>query len=102
MRTWLRRLVRRWTLRQDARDPRVPTDLPLALQRVQVGECLPWKGTTFKVGKVIGGDFPCIILVPNGLTRGAKLRGLRNARDTFRAVRDERRAIAAALKSEAS
>lgn len=78
-------VFRRWLLRADLRNPALPENLPPALERFEVGESLPWKGTTFKVGKIIGGDFPMIILVPTGMTRGAKLQGLRNMRDIGRA-----------------
>jgi hypothetical protein len=39
---------------------------------------------TFRVGKVIGGPFPCIILVPTGLTKGTKLRTMRQFRTAAR------------------
>lgn len=85
--------VRRLTLRADLR----AADLPPSLLPFMVGESIPLKGQWFKVGKVVGGDFPVLILVPSGATRGAKLRGLRNFRDAGRAVRDDRRAIAKSL-----
>lgn len=81
----LKLAVRRWQMSADLRNPDVPGDLPPAFERFAVGETLPWKGTSFKVGKIIGGDFPMIILVPTGMTRGAKIQGLRNMRDLGRA-----------------
>jgi len=92
--------VRRWTLRglrgrqlqYDANATHPLTGdfdggaLPPGLQQFTVGEVLPWKGTKFKVGKVVGGDFPCVILVPVGITHGLKLRALRHARDRMREV----------------
>src|SRR5262252_4390244 len=89
--------LRRWTLAADARDPRLPDDVPPALRQFTVGESFPWKGTRFRVGKIIGGDLPCLIILPCGPTHGEKLRGLRRARETFRQVRKDRRAIAASL-----
>lgn len=79
--------IRRWTLREDLHASTADgTDfqggaIPPELQRYEKGELLPWKGLTFRVGKVVGGDFPCVILVPVGLTRGAKLRRMRVFRD---------------------
>lgn len=81
----LKLAFRRALLRADLRDPSVPSDLPPEFERFAVGEVLPWKGTKFKVGKIVGGDFPVIILVPAGRTRGATLQGLRNVRDIGRA-----------------
>jgi hypothetical protein len=66
--------------------------IPAALQQFSVGEALPWKGTMFKVGKVVGGDFPCVILVPVDRTKGAKLNAMRNFRDLARAVRKRQEA----------
>lgn len=63
--------------------------IPPALAGFTVGESLPWKGVSFKVGKIVGGDFPCVILVPAGRTRGAKLQALRNFRDLSAAVTKE-------------
>lgn len=89
--------LRRLVLRFDARHPELPTTLPPELDRFDVGETLPWKGVSFRVGKIIGGEFPMVILVPNGRTRGAKLRRLRNLRDAGRDYRDEQRAIRKSL-----
>jgi hypothetical protein len=75
--------------------------LPPQLERFTPGEALPWKGVQFKVGKVVGGDFPCVILVPVGLTKGAKLQAMRNFRDVARRVRDDRQAVAAAMQAQA-
>ncbi|MET0742942.1 MAG: hypothetical protein ABWY78_06185 [Microvirga sp.] len=94
----LRLIVRRWTLaglrhrqlQYDANATHPATgdfdggDIPAELQQFVVGEVLPWKGLKFKVGKVVGGQFPCVILVPAGLTHGMKLRALRHARDRMR------------------
>lgn len=56
-------------------------DVPEQLRHFAPGEVLPWKGVSFKVGKVCGGEFPCIILVPTSITHGAKLRTMRRFRD---------------------
>jgi hypothetical protein len=87
----LARAVRRWTLRNDHNATHPLTgdfdadgSLPPNLQHFQTGEVLPWKGVRFRVGKVVGGDFPCIILVPAGITHGTKLRTLKNFRDLNR------------------
>jgi hypothetical protein len=61
--------------------------IPPALEKFTVGENLPWKGVMFKVGKIVGGDFPMVILVPVDRTRGAKLTVMRNFRDLAREVR---------------
>lgn len=58
--------------------------IPPEFAHFQVGEVLPWKGHRFKVGKVVGGELPCIILVSAGPTRGTKLRTLKNFRDAER------------------
>jgi hypothetical protein len=78
--------IRRWTLREDLHASRADGDwdagaIPPQLQRFEKGEVLPWKGITFRVGKVVGGEFPCLILIPVGLTRGRKLHALRQLRD---------------------
>ena len=78
--------VRRWTLREDVNSSTASGDfdagaIPPQLQRFEKGELLPWKGISFRVGKVVGGDFPCVILVPVALTHGRKLQALRRFRD---------------------
>lgn len=97
--TALKRVIRRWVMTADMRNPSLPDDLPPGLERFTVGESFPLKGSWFKVGKVVGGEFPVIILVPTGMTRGAKLQGLRNMRDIGRAHlkrgADVRKALAA-------
>ena len=62
-------------------------EVPKGLQQFEVGEALPWKGVWFKVGKVVGGDLPCVILVPTNITKGTKLRTLRTFRDVARMAR---------------
>jgi hypothetical protein len=89
--------VRRWLLRGDLRSPDLPADIPPALQQFHVGELLPWKGTTLKVGKIVGGDFPALILIPTGRTHGATLKGLRNMRDLGRHALAEQRAVKKSL-----
>lgn len=83
--TLLKRFVRRWIVASDARDPSIGGEIPPVLEPFRVGEAIPLKGAWFTVGKVIGGDHPMMILIPKGLTHGAKLRGLRNMRDIGRA-----------------
>lgn len=88
----LRALViaaRRLLLNRDQNDPLWDGGaIPPALHRFTPGEVLPWKGVAFKVGKIVGGDCPCVILVPVGSTRGAKLRRMRQYRDLVRDLRD--------------
>jgi hypothetical protein len=77
--------IRRWTLREDINSSTADGDfdagaIPPQLQRYEPGELLPWKGLTFRVGKVVGGPQACIILVPVGLTHGSKLQTLRQYR----------------------
>jgi hypothetical protein len=67
--------------------------VPAPLQKFAVGEILPWKGISFRVGKVIGGDFPMVILIPADRTRGAKLQSMRNFRDLARQVRDNQQRL---------
>jgi hypothetical protein len=87
-------VFRRWLINRDNADPLWGGgDIPPALQPFQVGENLPWKGVNFKVGKVVGGAVPCIILLPVDKTRGAKLQGMRNFRDMARqAIKDQKEA----------
>lgn len=94
---------RRWLIRGDVRAAALekPEDLPPPLQPFQVGETLPWKGQRFKVAKIVGDPIPMIMLVPVGLTKGAKLRGLRNVRDIGRRHLEEQRRTARALRAEA-
>lgn len=86
----LRMAVRRWTLREESKmtgadgDFEHPGAIPPELRHFEKGEVLPWKGVMFRVGKVVGGLFPCIILVPTGLTKGAKLTTMREFRDAAR------------------
>ncbi len=80
--------LRRILMNRDHNDPLWDGgEVPSYLQQFTVGEALPWKGTMFKVGKVVGGNFPCVILVPVDRTKGAKLKTMRNFRDLARAVR---------------
>ncbi len=60
-------------------------EIPHELQHFQRGELVPFKGLMFRVGKVVGGPMPAVILVPVGLTRGTKLRTMRQFRDRARA-----------------
>lgn len=79
----------------------VDGDLPVALRQFERGELLPWKGVNFRVGKVVGGDFPAIILVPTTPTHGAKLRTMRNFRDAARFKINREREVRAALLEKA-
>lgn len=86
----LTRFFRRVLTNRDMGDPMWDGgEIPAALKPFATGESLPWKGVMFKVGKVVGGDFPCVILVPADRTRGAKLQQMRRFRDLSRAVRKE-------------
>lgn len=91
-----KRAVRRMTLTADLKRPDLPAPGPM-LEHFAIGETLPWKGITFKVGKIVGGDFPMVILVPSGRTHGAKLRGLRTMRDIGRHELAEQRATKKSL-----
>jgi len=92
MRRWLRtpmRWLRGLLVNRDLGDPLWDGGrVPAYLAGFQEGEALPWKGVVFRVGKIVGGDTPAIILVPVGLTHGGKLRTLRAARDLMRQARD--------------
>lgn len=91
IRAWAAREVRSFNLKGDANASHPVTgdfdggDIPPVLQKFQAGEFLPWKGVQFRVGKVVWGDFPCVILVPAGVTHGRKLQILRQYRDIQRA-----------------
>jgi hypothetical protein len=87
----LKLAMRRAIMRHDLREPALPDALPPELEPFHVGEVLPWKGVKFRVGKIVGGDFPVLILVPVTATRGAQLRRLRSGRDVGRAVLKEQR-----------
>jgi hypothetical protein len=93
----LKLAFRLWLLRGDLRSPDLPTDIPPALEPFRVGELLPWKGTMLRVGKIVGGDFPALILIPVSRTHGAKLKGLRNLRDSGRHALAEQRAVKKSL-----
>jgi hypothetical protein len=96
------RALRRWLLQRDANNPSLPSAEQSALMHFTVGESFPIKGVWLKVGKVVGGDVPMLILVPSGRTRGARLRTLRALRDIGRDAMKERRRVNAALRKEAS
>jgi hypothetical protein len=67
--------LRRILVNRDMNDPMWDGGvIPPGLLQFGVGESLPWKGVRFKVGKVVGGDFPCIILVPVGYSHGTHVR----------------------------
>lgn len=89
---WLRhpiRLIRGLFLNRDMNDPLWDGgQVPDHLQQFTPGEILPWKGVSFRVGKVIGGKFPMVILIPAGATHGKRIRNLRIFRDMLREVRD--------------
>lgn len=91
--------LRRWLQSEDAGADPLWTggEIPAYLEPFQVGEVLPWKGVSFRVGKVIGGDFPMVILVPADRTRGRKLRALRTFRDAARHERAHNAETAKAL-----
>lgn len=98
----VRAAVRRWAIRRDHNDPSLPEAVPPSLARFQVGEKIPIKGTWLTVAKVIGGDVPCMIVVPSGATRGRRLRALREIRDAGRAAVKQRKFVARELRKEAS
>lgn len=93
MARWLRYGVyalRALLMNRDLRDPLWDGgEIPPVLEPFHVGELLNWKGVEFRVGKVVGGDYPVLILVPVDLTHGAKLMNLRRVRDRRRAERRE-------------
>lgn len=60
-------------------------DIPTFLKQFQSAEIIPLKGVTFKVGKVVGGDFPALILVPTGITENRKLTVVRRFRAELKA-----------------
>jgi hypothetical protein len=95
--------LRRWLIQRDANAALLAKEevLPPALQTFQTGESVPLKGHWFKVLKIHGEPIPAIILVPVGLTKGAKLRGLRNMRDVGRQAIEERKRTARAVRKEA-
>jgi hypothetical protein len=97
----LKLAIRRWTLRADLRSPQIGGEIPPVLMQFSEGELLAWKGVNFRVGKIAGGDFPALILVPSGITKGAKLRGLRNMRDAGRAHLQEQKATRKSLREVA-
>lgn len=99
----LKRTLRRWLQSEDAGVDPLWTggEIPAYLEGFAVGESLPWKGVRFKVGKVVGGDFPCVILVPVDRTHGHKLRTLRTYRDLERHDRKHAKHTAAALARQA-
>lgn len=98
----LKMALRRWLQSEDAGvDPMwTGGEIPPYLEPFAVGESLPWKGLRFKVGKIVGGDFPCVILVPVDHTHGKKLRRLRGLRDSIRFNRKHTQATAAALSRQ--
>lgn len=90
--------LRRALMNQDAADPLWDGGkIPPALEPFAVGETLPWKGVSFRVGKIIGGDFPMLILVPVDRTHGAKLKVMRTFRDIAAHDRKSQAAMAAAV-----
>jgi hypothetical protein len=81
----LRRRLVRFVQQHDEGWPDLPSkNLPPMLEQFEVGEVLPWKGVKFKVGKVVGPPFPCVILVPTDLSHGHKLKTMRVFRDVTR------------------
>lgn len=82
--------LRAWQVRDDKQQTHPVSgdfdggDVPLELRHFQKGELLPFKGVFFRVGKVVGGPMPAIILVPVGATKGTKLRTMKNFRDRMR------------------
>lgn len=95
---WLRRALRGWLLRYDARHPSAPTEIPPSLACFAEGELLPWKGVRLRVVKIVGTPVPCLILVPAGPTHGRKLQVMRNYRDAGRVELAQTKATEAALK----
>lgn len=93
--------IRRWTLRRlrawQEHDDRMATHpiegdfdggtLPPELRHFEKGELVPFKGVFFRVGQVVGGPMPALILVPVGATKGTKLRTMKNFRDRARAMK---------------
>lgn len=71
-------LWRRWRLRNELYDEQ-PERHP-ALQLVQVGELVPWKGTHWKVAAIREQPIPALILVPIQETRASAIGRLKEAR----------------------
>lgn len=91
--------LRRWLSHHDNADPEwTGGPVPAFLEPFAVGESLPWKGISFKIGKIVGGDFPLLILVPVDVTHGAKLKKIRDYRDLSRHARDLQAATSTALR----
>lgn len=94
--------LRNWLNRMDENDAGwTGGEIPKYLEQFHEGELLPWKGLQFKIGKIVGGDHPCLIIVPTDRTHGAKLQHLRRFRDHNRRVIADRRAAAAAIEAQA-
>ena len=93
--------LRNWFNRMDDNASDWSGTVPKYLENFHEGELLPWKGLQFKVGKIVGGDHPCVIIVPTDRTHGAKLQHLRAFRDHNRRVIADRRSAAAAIEEQA-
>lgn len=81
--------VRRWlkgmaaeihTVKMDEHGEIAENDIPEYLQQFAEKELIPIKGVKFRVGKVVGGDFPCLMLVPTGLTDRRKIDTIKHYR----------------------
>lgn len=90
IRRWTLKRLRAWQVRDDKNQTHPISgdfdggDIPHELRHFTKGELLPFKGVFFRVGKVVGGPMPAIILVPVGHTKGTKLRTMRAFRERAR------------------
>jgi hypothetical protein len=96
----LKAALRRWIIKRDASAALLEghPKLPPELAAFQVGEILPWKGQQLRVARIGVDPIPAIVLVPVALTRGAKLRVLRDLRDRGREALSDQRQTARQLK----
>ena len=94
--------LRRWLIRKDATEAALEREqLPPVLEQFQRGETFPLKGVSFRVARLVGGDFPAMIVIPVGVTRGAKLKALRTFRDMGRERLAEQKHTAKQLRKAA-
>ena len=82
---YLKSFIRQWIRDSDVANPMLPSAEGSILENFEVGELVPLKGVMFRVGRVVGGDVPVLLLSPTGPTHGAKLQTLRDYRDEGRA-----------------
>jgi len=76
--TWARAQWRRWRVRHDLYENQ-PEQHP-ALANLQIGELLPFKGTTWRLEMIRSQPVPCMIWVPAGETRASAIGRLQELR----------------------